>query len=139
MADRVDPLDAEVRAALHAVHHRIAVSEFEADWAAARAVLHARRERPPPGAAFRYRPLTWAAAAALVLVGAGVVLRLSLSPDPGSRAGPPASADAASADAALPVMWYAPTDELLRVPSLGYTASPAALTVYDPIHLEVRP
>jgi hypothetical protein len=138
MADRIDPLDAEVRAALLAVHHRIAVSDFEADWAAAGAALHARRERPPRGA-FRYRPLTWAAAAALVLVGAGVALRLSLPPDQDARAGPPESADAASADAALPMVWYAPTDELLRVSSLGYTASPAALTFYDPIHLEVRP
>jgi hypothetical protein len=136
---RTDPLDAEVRDALQGIHEHFATSSFESDWAAACARVEARsREQRPHRAAwvFLRRPPALTAIAALMVLGVGVAMR---SPPADPVPDEPGISAAAADTEVLPVVWYTPTDELLQVSSLHYATRPAALTLYDPIDLELRP
>ena len=132
-----DPLDSEVRGALQAIHEKLEASCFDNDWTAACRDVEAPAREPRPfrfRARFLRRPQAWAAAAVLMALGAGIVMRVPPA-DPAPEETAPAGVDAQ----VFPVVWYAPTDELLQVSSLHYSARPAAMTLYDPIDLEVRP
>lgn len=125
-----ESFEAALRKALEDVHAGYPPTAFEADWAAACAARARLRRR-------RYRPAIAVAATVLVVVAAGLVL--GGWPDrPDSGGTPVAAAAPAGEPGALP-LWYAPTDELLQVSSLGFARRPATVTTYDPIHLEVRP
>jgi len=129
-----DPLDRELVEALGSVHARYQVPVFEEVWDAAQTAAKRpahRRLRWP------HAPVAWAAVVAVAAV-VGVAMRL---PTPAPQEAHDLLAWYADhyRDQAVPIVWYAPTDELLQVPSLGYAARPAAMTIYDPINLEVRP
>jgi hypothetical protein len=121
-------LDSALRDALHTVHAAVEPSSFDTDWAAAQAALKAGQGR-------RFSA-GWIAVAAVLVLSVAVAMRMTapsaLAPDD-----PPP--DVPASVQAGPMLWYTPSDELLRVPSLSYTARPAAVTVYDPIHLELYP
>lgn len=140
-----DPLLHPVVDALHDVHARHPIPPFEQAWEAARLglerePLHRPWWRP---AAWRAWALASAAAAAGVTTVVAAVLWQSPPAGPTDHSRLPSQATSAMAPdlpaRPRPVMWYAPTDELLRVGSLSYSARPALLVVYDPINLEVRP
>lgn len=148
-----DLLREPVRGTLHDLHAAQPIPSFNETWSAAYETV----EREARVA--RHRGLArWAIAAAVVAaLGAGL-LWLVPPVEPGGETGlasptaatpeerfaelPPSFTDPASPGVGEPtpqVIWYAPTDELLRVGLLRHSAMPAALTVYDPIQLEVRP
>ena len=132
---RDDPLDRELCEALHSVHLRLESPAFDEVWGAAQKA--ARRKERRPIRWLPRKPAAWAAVVALIAA-IGVAVRLP-APPPEDEQDPLSAFANESLDQAIPVVWYAPTDELLQVTSLDYAARPAAMTIYDPIYLEVRP
>ncbi|HEX7038378.1 MAG TPA: hypothetical protein VF210_21620 [Pseudomonadales bacterium] len=140
-----DPaLDGAVRDALRAQHARQRVPAFDELWSAAQA---RQREESGAGAArpaaarVRHWPALATAAAVALVVGVTLIRSVERPPEHVAEEAHPATAAAVEQEPfppPEPVMWYAPTDALLQIPALRYSAQPASLTYYDPIHLEVR-